>query len=102
MKLLDGGRTCVPHRRAQATNQLVGNGIDGTAERHSSLNALRHKLFLALHIRLEVTVLGEGALLAGQPAPLHRAQRTHAAVHFVLLAIYDDRLSRSLCRTCQQ
>ena len=74
----------------------MNDGINVTAERHAAFHAFWYQLVLAAHIRLEVTVLGVGALLACEPAALHRTHGAHAAVALVLLALNDDDIARGL------
>src|SRR5699024_9690765 len=84
------------HGGTQAADELVGDRVDGAAERHATLDALRHELVLAADVRLEVAVLGEGTLLTGQAATLHGAHGAHAAVALVLLAADDDDVTGGL------
>ena len=95
----DGPGAAVAHGRAQPADQLAGHGGQRAAVGHLALDALRHQLVLAQHVVLEVAVLGVGA--AALPVP-HRAERAHAPVQLVLLAVDEDHLARALLAAGQQ
>src|ERR1700704_3671454 len=91
LQMLDGRRTGVAHRRAQAAGELVDHRRQWASERYPALDSLRHQLVLRERIVLEVAVLGVGLRAT---SALHRTQRTHAAVALELLAVDEDQLAR--------
>src|ERR1700721_1548586 len=58
LQVLDGGRTGVAHRRAQAAGELVDHRRQRPTERYPALDSLRHQLVLGERVVLEVAVLG--------------------------------------------
>src|SRR5207244_3349554 len=80
LHLVDRPRAAVPHRLSQATDQLVQNGRNRAFVGHTPLDAFRHELLDVLDVALEVPVLRERARS-------HRADRAHAAVLLVALAL---------------
>src|SRR5262249_38842213 len=79
----------VAHGLAQAADDLVDDALEPALVRHSALDTLRHEFLDVLDVALEVPVLAE-------PARLHRAQRAHAAVLLVTLALAPDHVARRL------
>src|SRR5271168_3685943 len=92
LELFDGTGAAVAHAGAQAADELVGDRGEGAAVGHLAFDSLRNQLVLAEHVVLEVAVLGVG--LAAFPVA-HRAERAHAPVHLVLLAVDEDHLARA-------
>src|SRR5882757_558989 len=92
-------RAGVEHALVQPANQLVRNRRKRPAIRHLALDALRYQLLVRGHLTLEVPILGVGTVLA---AGLHRAQRAHAPIRLVLLAIDEDQLAGALLAAGQQ
>src|ERR1700742_4814551 len=99
LQLGDRAGTAVPHGRAQAADELVGNRGEVATVGYLALDPLGNKLVLAQHVILEVAVLGVG--LAALPVP-HRAERAHAPVQLVLLAVDEDHLTRALLAAGEQ
>src|SRR5690606_6770324 len=84
LELGDRARPRVPHGLVEAADELVRDVGEGAAVGDLPLHALGDQLLLAADVALRVAVLGEG------PAALavaHRAERAHAAVRLVLLAV---------------
>ena len=73
----------------QTANQLVDNCSERTGVRNLALDALGNDLVVRRDIGLEVAILR--VRLAS--ARTHRAQRAHATVALVLLAIREDDLA---------
>src|SRR5918995_15901 len=80
LQLRDGGCAAVAHRLPQAANELVEHVPHRALVGHAALDALGDHLLDVLDVPLEVAVLRE-------PARLHRADRAHAAVLLVALAL---------------
>src|SRR5690606_35097196 len=94
-QLVAGPHLAVPHRLAQPADQLVGDGLQRTAVGDLALDTLRDELLLGGDLGLGVAVLGERAAA-------HRAERAHAAVALVLLAVDEDQLAGALLDAGQQ
>src|SRR6201746_383436 len=95
LHLLDRRRAAVAHRLAQATDDLVDDPGERPLVGHATLDALGHELVGARHVALEVAILGGRARL-------HRAERAHAAVLLVALALHEDDLAGALVDACEQ
>src|SRR6185312_13872275 len=95
----DGPCAAVAHGRAQPADELAGHRGQRAAVGHLPLDALRHQLVLAQHVILEVAVLGVG--LPALPVA-HGAERAHAPVELVLLAVDEDHLARALLAPGEQ
>ena len=79
--------TEIAHSGSDAADELVNIGRQCALVRDASVNAFGNefdRVFLAI---LEVTIPGSG---------LHRAERAHAAVHFIGAALIKDGLARAL------
>ncbi len=89
-----GDRTSadVEHRLVEATDQLVRDGGERTAEGDLSLDALGHDLVVAGDLGLEVAILGVGLLAAAA----HGSERAHAPVGLELLAVDEHDLAGRL------
>src|SRR4029077_14359277 len=83
LHLLDRRRAAVAHRLAQAADQLVEHDPDRALVRDAALDALGDELVDVLDVTLKVPVLRVAACL-------HGAERAHAAVLLVALALRDD------------
>ena len=91
-------RADVEHRLAQPADELVGDGGQRAAVGDPALDALGDDLVVGVHLGLEVAVLGVGLLAARG----HRAERAHAAVGLVLLAVDEDQVARALVAAREQ
>ena len=94
----DRGRARVAHRGAQAADELVGDAGQRAPVGHLALDALGDELVVGEDVVGEVAVAAEGLVAA----LLHRAQRAHAAVGLVLLAVHEDELARGLLDAGEQ
>src|SRR3712207_2533292 len=94
----DGLRARIAHGRAQPADELVRDAGQRTAVGHLALDALGDELRSEEHAVGEVAVAAEGLVAA----LLHRAQRPHAAVGLVLLAVDEDQLARRLLDAGEQ
>ena len=79
--------------------ELVGHRDSGPRNGTWPSMPSRHQLVLGEHVVLEVAVLG---VRLGLPARLHGAERAHAAVGLVLLAVDEDQLAGALLAAGQQ
>src|SRR4051794_7737707 len=91
LERVDGRRAAVAHRLAEAADDLVQHACDRPLERDASLDPLRDQLLDVLDVPLEVAVLREAARL-------HRAERPHAAVLLVTLAVREHDVAGRLLR----
>ena len=57
VELFDGSGTTVAHTRAQTTYHLIDHLLNRSLVRHTSCDALGHKLLHLLRVTLEVTIL---------------------------------------------
>src|SRR5262249_6947252 len=89
LHLIDRRRAAVAHRLPEAADELVEHRLGGPLVGHASLDSLRDELLDILDIALEIAVLRE-------PAGFHRAERTHAPILLVALALGDDDVARRL------
>src|SRR5256886_392940 len=81
----------VSHRLAETADELVHDRLDRALVRDATLDPLGHELVDVLDVALEVPVLRVRA-------SLHRAERAHAAVLLVTLALLEDHVAgRLLC-----
>src|SRR5437588_2930354 len=95
LHLLERRRTAVPHRLPQPPDQLVQDGRERALVEDAAFDALRDELLDVLDVALEVPVLRERTRL-------HGADRAHATVFLVPLALVDDHLARRLVGARQQ
>src|SRR5581483_6030555 len=86
---VDRRRAAVAHRLPQTADELLQHAGERALVRHATLDPLGHELLDVLDVALEVTVLRE-------PACLHRAERAHAAVLLVALALRDHHVAGRL------
>src|SRR3569833_3284772 len=92
LQLGDGGRTGIAHPGAETTDELVGHAGQRPAVGHLPLDALGDELVVGQDVVGEVAVPAVGLVAA----LLHRAQRAHAAVGLVLLAVHENQLTQGL------
>src|SRR2546430_2895330 len=95
LHLLERRGAAVPHRLPQSSDQLVQDGRERPLVEDATFDALRDELLDVLDVALEVAVLRE------RPR-LHGADRAHAAVLLVPLALMDDHLSGRLVSAGQE
>src|SRR3954463_2701397 len=93
LQLGDGGRAGVAHAGPQAAGELVGGAGQRAAVGHLALDPLGDELVVGEDVVGEVPVPAEGLVA---PALLHGAQRAHAAVGLVLLAVGEHQLAGGL------
>src|SRR5215208_606212 len=95
LELGDRRRPAVAHRLADAPDQLVKDRREPPLVGDAPLDSLGDELVDVLHVALEVAVLRERA-------GAHRAERAHAAVLLVALALREDDLARRLVGAGEQ
>src|SRR5699024_1341250 len=98
LEIIDGARADVEHRLPQTAGELVGDLLEVSAVGDAAFDALGDEVGVGGDVGLEVAVLRVGPALAR----CHRAQRAHAAVGLVLLAVDEDELSGRLIAAGQK
>src|SRR5215468_4986084 len=99
VQLVDRAGADVAHRRAEAAHELVRHGRQRTPVGHLALDPFRYQLVVGEYVVLEVPVLRVRPSLTPR---LHRAQRAHAPVGLVLLAVNEDQLAWTLLAAGEQ
>ena len=95
LQLCDVVAAAVAHRGAEATGQLVQDLSGRAFVGDPTLDPFGHDLVGRLHLALEVAVLGERPVV-------HGAERAHAPVGLVPLALGQDDLAGGLVDTGEQ
>src|SRR2546423_2429603 len=95
LHLVDRRRAAVPHRLAQAADELVEDARQRALVRHPPLDPLGNELLDVLDVPLEVAV-------AGRAAGAHRTERAHAAVLLEALALLHDDVAGALVGSGEQ
>src|SRR5206468_7777596 len=93
LKLRDGRRAGVSHRRLNAADKLVDDLADGPLEWHLALYAFGHELEVILDVLLEVAVCGSTS---------HCADGAHPTVSLIGPALVQEGLAGRLLRPREQ
>ncbi len=90
LQLGDAASARVEHRLPQTPDQLIGDGGQRSPIGDLAFDPLGDEPVVAGHVRLEITILRVGGL----PPPCgHRAERAHAPIGLVLLAVDEHQFA---------